>query len=131
MTELQRVNSDALPIIRSPLSHATRLGDLLFVSGMPPYYAERTFVPGDFDAQFKQVMKNLTAVLEAGGSSVDRVVKTTVILTARDQFEAMNRLYREHFVDPYPSRTTIVTDLGIEGMMLEIECVAHCTGPVL
>ncbi len=127
MTEFYRVHSDELPIIRSPLSHATRVGDLLFVSGMPPYYEERTFVPGDFEAQFKQVMKNLTAVLEAGGSSIDRVIKTTVILTKRDQFEPMNRLYREHFVAPYPSRTTLVTDLGIDGMMLEIECVAHCT----
>lgn len=130
MTEFQRVTSAALPTIRSPLSHATRIGDLLYVSGMPPYYGDREFARGDFDAQFGQVMKNLLAVLDAGGSSIEQVVKTNVILTDRSQFEGMNRLYREHFVDPYPARTTIVADLGIDGMLLEIECVAHCTRPV-
>ncbi|MEQ8248674.1 MAG: RidA family protein [Alphaproteobacteria bacterium] len=125
MAPLTRINSPALPIIRSPLSHATQVGGLLFVSGMPPYHGERAFAVDDFDAQFRQVMVNLVAVLEAGGSSISSVVKTTVILTKRDMFEDMNRLYREHFVAPYPARTTVVADLGIDGMLLEIECVAQ------
>jgi len=59
MAPLTRINSPALPIIRSPLSHATRVDGLLFVSGMPPYFGEREFAVGDFDAQFRQVMINL------------------------------------------------------------------------
>ena len=125
MAPLTRINSPALPIIRSPLSHATRVDGLLFVSGMPPYFGEREFAVGDFDAQFRQVMINLVAVLKAGGASIDSVVKTTVILTKRNMFEDMNMLYREHFVAPYPARTTVVADLGIDGMLLEIECVAQ------
>jgi 2-iminobutanoate/2-iminopropanoate deaminase len=119
------INSPHGPKVLAPLSHAVKVGNLLFVSGMPPYYGNREFVKDDFAAQFHQSMKNLKAVLEDAGSSLDKVAKIVVYLTRESDFWPMNELYRQYFKEgDYPARTTIVCGLGVP-VLLEIECVAE------
>lgn len=110
---------------RAPLSHAVRLGDLIFVSGTTPR-GEGGVIAPDFATQMRQVMTNIAAILEDAGSSLEQVVKMNVILTRKSDFEEMNTIYREHFPNGvYPARTTVVCELAVPGLLLEIECVAQ------
>jgi 2-iminobutanoate/2-iminopropanoate deaminase len=80
----------------------------------------------DFKAQMRQVMENLKAILEAAGSSLDKVVKVNVILVRISDFAAMNEIYKEYFKEgTYPARTTIEAKLAGQDFLLEIECVAE------
>ena len=113
----------------APLAHAVKVGNLVFVSGLPPYYGDkpRQFVPDDFAAQFHQCMSNLKTVLADAGSSLEKVVKMNIIVTRQSDFFQMNDLYRPYFAEGnHPARTTVVCGLGIPGVLLEIECVAEC-----
>ena len=111
--------------VLAPLSNAVRVGDLLYVSGVPGYFGDQQLAPGDFEAQCRQALDNLDVILKEAGTSFDRIVKTNVILTRQNDFAKMNELYRARFTPGnYPARTTVVAELAIPGMMLEIECVA-------
>ena len=120
------VSSPALPAPAGPYSPGVIAGNLVFVSGMPPYYGESQFVEGDLAAQFHQVIANIKGVLETAGTTLEKIVKMNVILTRQSDFWAMNDLYRQYFKEGnYPARTTIVAGLGIPGVLVEIECVAE------
>jgi 2-iminobutanoate/2-iminopropanoate deaminase len=109
-----------------PLSSAVKSGNRLFVSGTTPFDREYKLAQGDFPAQMRQTMENLKAVLEAGGSSLERVVKVNVILRRIADLPAMNEIYRSYFKeDAYPARTTIEAKLPHEDFLLEIERVAE------
>jgi 2-iminobutanoate/2-iminopropanoate deaminase len=106
-------------------SPAIIVGDLVFTSGqigLDPKTGQ--FPEGGFEAQFHQVFKNLTAVLEASGSGVDHMVKATVFLADMSDYNAMNELYRKQFkVDP-PARTTVQVARLPRDARIEIEAVA-------
>lgn len=109
-----------------PLSSAVKVGNLVFISGTTPFDKNHQVAKGDFRAQMRQVMENLKAVLEAAGSSLDKVVKVNVILTRVSDFEAMNEIYKTYFKEGnYPARTTIGAKLAGKDFLLEIECVAE------
>ena len=78
---------------RGATGQAVKSGKMLFVSGMPPFGQGGKIAVGDFPAQMKQVMDNLTGVLKSSGAGWDRVVKTTVFLTRFKDFAEMNRIY--------------------------------------
>ncbi len=123
---LQVVTSDKVRTPGVPLSNAVRTGNLIFVSGTTPYAADGTIPKGDFEAQLRQVMENITALLEAAGSSLDRIVKSNIILVRKSDFATMNEIYRSYFADGiYPARTTIEAGLANPDFLLEIECVAE------
>jgi len=114
----------ARPLV--PLSSAVKTGNLLFVSGTTPFNREHKVAKDDFPTQMRQTMENLRAVLEAGGSAFDKVVKVNVILRRISDFAAMNEIYRTYFNDGgYPARTTIEAKLPHADFLLEIECVAE------
>ncbi len=118
--------ADNAPRPLVPLSSAVKSGNLLFVSGTTPFDHEYKLAKGDFPAQMRQTMENLKAVLDAGGSALDRVVKVNVILRRIADFQAMNEIYRTYFKEGcYPARTTIEAKLPHEDFLLEIECVAE------
>lgn len=120
------VNSRRVTPLRSPMSHAVKAGGLVFVSGTLPFKGEREIVRGDFAAQMHQVMVNIKAVLEDAGSSLDKVVKTTVVLRHMSDFPAMNEIYRSYFKpDNYPARITMESPLALEEFLIEIDCVAE------
>jgi enamine deaminase RidA (YjgF/YER057c/UK114 family) len=108
-----------------PLSFATRVGDLLFVSGIPGFDANGA-LPESFEAQFANVATNFTRVLREAGASVRDLVKLNVLLTRAADVATMNRLYADAFGPaPYPARTTcVVQALPNPNMLIEIEGIA-------
>ena len=106
-------------------SPAIVTGDLVYTSGqigLDPKTGQ--FPEGGFEAQFQQVFKNLTAVLEASGSSVDHMVKATVFLADMNDYNAMNELYRKQFNSDPPARTTVQVARLPRDARIEIEAVA-------
>jgi 2-iminobutanoate/2-iminopropanoate deaminase len=102
------VQTDAAPKAIGPYSQAVKAGGFLFVSGQIPIDPQSgQFVPGGIAEQTEQVLKNLSAVLEAAGSGLDRVVKATVFLADMDEFGAMNQVYGRYFADNPPARATV------------------------
>jgi len=112
-----------------PLSFATRVGDLLFVSGIPGFDDNRA-LPDSFEAQFGFVVKNIKRVLDEAGADIRDLVKVNVLLTRAEDVAAMNALYAGAFgPPPYPARTTcVVRALPDPKMLIEIECVASLEG---
>ena len=129
MSTRKVINPETLGASRVPLSHGVKVGNLVYVSGTTPFKPGTRDMAPDFEGQMRQVMANIGTILEAAGSSFDRVVKVNVILVDIGNFKKMNEIYRTYFTDGnYPARTTIGAQLATPGMMLEIECVAE-TGP--
>lgn len=107
-----------------PLSPHRIHGDAVYVSGQIGAESDGT-VPDDFERQTHLAMQALRAQLEAAGASFATVLKTTVFIVRREDFAAMNRIYTEYFAEPFPSRSTLVTDLALPELLFEIEAVAH------
>jgi enamine deaminase RidA (YjgF/YER057c/UK114 family) len=112
-----------------PLSFATRVGDLLFISGIPGFDEARV-LPEGFEAQFGFVVKNLKRVLDEAGATFADLAKVNVLLTRASDVAAMNALYAGAFGPaPYPARTTcVVVALPDPKMLIEIEAVAELSG---
>ena len=108
-----------------PLSFATRVGDLLFISGIPGFDDKGALADG-FEAQFGFVVTNIKRVLGEAGCSFRDLVKVNVLLTRASDVATMNALYAGAFgPPPYPARTTcVVQALPNPAMLIEIECVA-------
>src|SRR5512147_2067300 len=111
-----------------PYSPAITYGDLVFVSGQGPGNPDTGKIEkGDVASEMKIVMENLRLLLEAAGSGLDRVLKTTVYLANMDDFAKMNDLYKTYFSEPYPARTTIQAAGLPMGINVEIEAIAART----
>jgi 2-iminobutanoate/2-iminopropanoate deaminase len=109
----------------SLFSPATRLGNLLFLSGSGAMdHATHKLAPGPIGNQVKQCLDNLKAVLEAAGSSVEKVLKCNVYLTDIADFQAMNAAYHSFFSSNPPARTTVAVKDLPGGSPVEIECIA-------
>jgi len=108
-----------------PISFATRVGDLLFISGIPGFDEARV-LPDSFEAQFGFVVKNLKRVLDEAGATFADLAKVNVLLTRASDVAAMNALYAGAFgPPPYPARTTcVIHALPDPKMLIEIEAVA-------
>ena len=108
VTEAQQIRLDPDPLEPYLLSQGFRVGDLVIVSGQAALDEQGNVVgAGDFDAQAEQVFRNLSRVLEAGGSSLDRVVKVTIFLTDMANFGKIVELRRRWFTPPYPADTIV------------------------
>jgi 2-iminobutanoate/2-iminopropanoate deaminase len=112
-----------------PLSFATRVGDLLFISGTPGF-DDKGGLPDTFEAQFGNVLRNIKRALDQAGANLHQLVKVNVLLTRASDVAAMNALYAGAFgPPPYPARTTcVVHALPDPKMLIEIECVASLAG---
>jgi 2-iminobutanoate/2-iminopropanoate deaminase len=122
---LKPISSPNAPNAVGPYSQGMVVENRIYTSGqigIDP--ATGTMVPGDIEAQTRRVLANLKAVLEAGGSSYDRVIKTTVFLTNLADFARMNVLYAEAFGDHRPARSTIQVAALPLGAIVEIEAIA-------
>lgn len=112
----------ALPGI--PYSAGMKIGDFIFVSGQVGAVDNNGKVIEGIEAQTRQVMERLKGVLEAGGASLDDVVKTTVFITSAADFARMNEVYAGYFPVNPPARSTVVVSLVKPEMLIEIECIA-------
>ena len=121
----ERVQTDTAPQAIGPYSQAIRAGGFVFVSGqiaIDP--ATGQFVPGSVAEQTERVLKNLAAVLKAAGSSLDKVVKTTVFLADMKEFTEMNEVYATFFSEAPPARATVAAAGLPRDARVEIEAVA-------
>ena len=119
------VHSANAPAAIGPYSQAQRLGDVLYCSGQIALDPKTMQMVGSTAAeQAEQVLKNLAAVLEAGGSSLARVVKTTIYLASMDDFAAVNEVYGRHFGEHKPARATIAVKTLPKNGLVEIDCIA-------
>ncbi len=121
----EAVRTDRAPAAVGPYSQAVKAGDSVWVSGQIPLDpATGTLVPGDVEAQARQVLKNIGAILEAAGSGFDRVVKATVYLTDLGDFDVVNRVYAEFMPSPPPARVAVEVSRLPRGARVEIDAVA-------
>jgi len=119
------VRTDRAPDGIGPFSQAIRAGGLLFVSGQIPMDPQtRELSRGGLPEQTELVLRNLQAVLEAGGSSLDRVVKVGVFLKDMSQFAAFNEVYARFFPDAPPARTTVEAARLPKEILVEIDAIA-------
>jgi len=120
-----RTEAAPAPFQGAPYNQAIRVGDLVFVAGQLGLRPGDTAVEGDIAQQTEQVLRNLAAILEAAGSSLENLVKTTVYLVDLGDFAAMNEVYARHVGDTPPARATIGVSQLPSGALVEIEAVAH------
>ena len=119
------VSTEAAPGAIGPYSQAIKVNGMVFCSGQIPIDpATGQFAAEDVSGQTEQVLKNLSAVLEASGSSLERVVKTTVFLADMNDFAAMNEIYGKYFSSNKPARATVQAARLPRDARVEIECIA-------
>lgn len=125
MAKRQAVATDHAPKAIGPYSQAVRAGHLLFVSGQVPIDpATGAIIDGDIAAQTHRVMRNLTAIVEAAGATMDDVVRCTVYLADMNDFAAMNEVYGSYFSQPAPARATIQAVRLPKDARVEIDVIA-------
>ncbi|MDD2828932.1 MAG: RidA family protein [Sulfuricurvum sp.] len=121
MTIVQTPNA---PAAIGPYSQAIIANGMVFTSGQIALTPAGEMLSGDVKVQCAQVMSNLKAVLEASGSSLDKVVKTTIFLDNMDDFVAVNAIYAEAFRDHKPARSTVAAKTLPRNALVEIEAIA-------
>jgi 2-iminobutanoate/2-iminopropanoate deaminase len=125
MGRAERIETDRAPAAIGPYSPAIAAGEFVYTAGQFPLDpATMEIVGADVAEQTEQVLTNLAAVLAAGGSGLDRVVKTTVFLADMGDFAAMNEVYARHFGDHRPARSAVEAAALPKGALVEIEAVA-------
>jgi 2-iminobutanoate/2-iminopropanoate deaminase len=119
------ITTDRAPQAIGPYSQAVRAGDLIFASGQIPIDpATGEFVAGGVAEQTEQVLRNLSAVMDAAGVGMNQVVKTTVFLADMNDFVAMNEVYGRYFGEAPPARATVQAARLPRDARVEIEAIA-------
>jgi 2-iminobutanoate/2-iminopropanoate deaminase len=121
---MEIIQTSSAPPAIGPYSQAIKINGFIFCSGQIPLNKDGVFVEGDITIQTRQVLENLKAVVETSGSSLDKVVKTTIYLVDLSMFQAMNDVYSEFFGRHKPARATVQVSALPKGALVEIEAVA-------
>jgi len=108
-----------------PFSAAIRAGDYIFVSGQIGHTDAGGKKVKGIEGQVRQCLENMKKVLAAAGSSLDEVVKVTVFLRNEADFARMNEIYQSYFAEDRPARSTVIADLALPSMLIEIDCIAY------
>lgn len=120
------IATDKAPAAIGPYVQATKLGDLVFTSGQIPLIPETMqLVDGDIKVQAEQVLRNLSAILEAAGASMDTVVKTTCFLKDINDFVAFNEVYAKFFPNNAPARSCVEVARLPKDVLVEVEAIAY------
>lgn len=123
--ERRIIQTENAPKAIGPYSQAVRTGDMIFCAGQVGFDpATMKLVEGDVAAQTRRALTNLSHVLEAAGSSLSRVMKTTVFLADLNDFQAMNAVYAEFFPEQPPARSTVQVARLPASALVEIEAIA-------
>jgi 2-iminobutanoate/2-iminopropanoate deaminase len=122
---IQIIQTDQAPAAIGPYSQAVKTGNLLFISGQLPIDPTTgTIVPGDIQAQTRQALNNVKAIVTAAGGSMASIVKTTVFLADMDDFPKVNETYGAFFSGGYPARACIEVSRLPKDAAVEVEAVA-------
>ena len=122
--DVVRTEAAPAPFQGAPYSQAITANGFVFVSGQLGLKPGDSEITGGIEEQTEQVFANLRAILEAAGSGMDKLVKTTVFLTDLDDFQGMNEVYARHVGDQPPARSTFEVGKLPPGLLVEIEAIA-------
>lgn len=119
------ISTDNAPKAIGPYSQAVEINGMIFTSGMIPINPmDGTLNTGTIEEQARQAISNLKALVEASGSSLDKVIKTTVFIKNMDDFAKVNEVYAEFFTDKYPARSCVEVARLPKDVLIEIEAIA-------
>lgn len=119
------IKTDKAPGAIGPYSQAIEVNGIVYTSGVIPIVpATGQLVEGGVEEQARQAIGNLMALVEAAGSSVDKIIKTTVFIKNMDDFGKINAIYSEFFKEPYPARSCVEVARLPKDVLIEIEAVA-------
>lgn len=118
------ISTNNAPGAIGPYSQAVKIGDFLFVSGQLPINPKTNEMPKSVAEQTKQSLENVKAILEAAGSDLKHVVKTTVFLKDMNTFTQMNEVYQSYFTENYPARSAVEISRLPKDALVEIEVIA-------
>lgn len=120
------IQTASAPAAIGPYSQAIRCGDLVFVSGQIPLDPKSgELVKGTIEDETNRVLENLKAIVEASGSSMAKVVRTTIFLRDMGLFSRVNEVYGKFFPAPFPARATVEVSRLPKDVNVEIDCIAH------
>lgn len=123
---MKSIQTDKAPAAIGPYSQAIEVGNLVFCSGQIPIDpATGEFVEGGIEAQAHQSLTNVRNLLEAAGTSINKVVKTTVFLADMADFATVNGIYAQYFSEPYPARSAVAVKTLPKGALIEVEVIAE------
>ena len=118
------ISTDKAPAAIGPYSQARVVGNLIFASGQIPIIPETGALAEGLEAQAEQVFTNVAHLLEAAGSDMGHVVKTTVFIKNMNDFGAINAIYARHFLEPFPARSCVEVARLPKDVLLECEVIA-------
>ena len=122
---MKQIQTTAAPAAIGPYSQGIEVGNLVITSGQLPINPATGEMPSDIEAQAHQSLQNVKAILEAAGTGLDKVVKTTVFLADMNDFTAMNGVYAQYFNEPYPARSAVAVKTLPKNALVEIEVMAE------
>ena len=118
------IATDKAPAAIGPYSQAIEVNGMVYTSGIIPVDPATGNIPEGFVAQAEQAFLNMKNLLEAAGTDISQVVKTTVFIKEMNDFGAINEVYAKYFTEPYPSRSCVEVARLPKDVMLEIEAIA-------
>ena len=119
------ISTDKAPAAIGPYSQAIEMNGMIFTSGVIPVNPETGEIPQGVEAQADQAIKNLANLLQASGSSTDKVVKTTVFIKEMNDFAKINEIYANYFTGTYPARSCVEVARLPKDVLIEIEAIAE------
>jgi 2-iminobutanoate/2-iminopropanoate deaminase len=122
------IQTEQAPAAIGPYSQAIRIGDFLYTSGQIALDPESgIFLSGEIEEETEQTLKNISAILQAGGVNFENVIKTTVYLSDLNDFTRMNQVYEKYFSTNKPARACVQVAALPKGAKIEIDAIASCS----
>ena len=122
---MKEVKTNNAPAAIGPYSQAIISGNTVFASGQIPVNPSNGEIPEGVEAQANQAFTNVKNLLEAAGTSIDNVIKTTVFIQNMDDFGKINEIYASYFTEPFPARSCVEVAKLPKGVLLEVEAIAE------
>ena len=122
---MKEIKTNNAPAAIGPYSQAIVTGNMVFASGQIPVNPATGEIPEGVEAQANQVFTNVKNLLEAAGTRINNVVKTSVFIQNMDDFATINEIYAKYFTEPYPARSCVEVAKLPKGVLLEVEAIAE------
>jgi len=117
------VTTNTAPCAIGPYSQGVQIGDIFFFSGQIPLHPKTGEMPEGIEAQTKQALENVKALLKSQNLGFENVVKTTLFLDSMEDFTTVNNIYATYFVEPYPARSAVEVTKLPRGALIEVEVI--------
>lgn len=122
---MKQISTEKAPAAIGPYSQAIQAGGMLFCSGQIPLDPATGEIPDGVEAQAEQALTNVKNLIEASGSSIDNVVKTTVFIKDMNDFGKINEIYAKYFTEPFPARSCVEVARLPKDVLLEVEAIVE------